>query len=100
MCAHLFDFVGLPCNRDGVPSQSEDCVFCKIIAGSASSSVVYRDTGVIAFMDIEPVNPGHVLVVPLRHAPHLADLDPSVGGRMFEIAQRIAAALKRSAAIR
>ena len=45
-------------------------------------------------MDIQPVNPGHVLVVPNRHATFLADLDPEDGVRMFRVAQQVASALR------
>jgi histidine triad (HIT) family protein len=73
-----------------------DCVFCEIVAGEAKSSVVYRDEHCTAFMDIQPVNPGHVLVVPNRHAASLAELDEDDGARMFRVAQRVALALRRS----
>jgi histidine triad (HIT) family protein len=47
-------------------------------------------------MDIRPVTPGHLLVIPRRHAPYLADLDEATGARMFVVAQRLAAALRAS----
>jgi histidine triad (HIT) family protein len=72
----------------------ETCIFCDILAGVLPSSVVYRDDLCAAFMDIQPVNPGHMLVVPNRHATHLADLDSEVGAQMFRVAQRLAAALR------
>ena len=73
-----------------------DCIFCQIIAGTARASVVYRDADVVAFMDIRPFNAGHVLVVPVCHAVHLGDLDREVGGRMFQVAMEMSAALRRS----
>jgi histidine triad (HIT) family protein len=73
-----------------------DCIFCQIIAGKAEASEIYRDERVMAFMDIRPVNVGHLLVIPLRHAVGLADLDPADGARLFEVGQRMAAALRRS----
>jgi histidine triad (HIT) family protein len=75
---------------------SETCIFCEIIAGRADGSFVYRDETVAAFMDIRPVNAGHVLVVPLRHAASLAELEAEDGAQMFRIAQRVAAALRAS----
>jgi diadenosine tetraphosphate (Ap4A) HIT family hydrolase len=69
------------------------CIFCRIVAGTAPASVVYQDDDVVAFMDIQPVNAGHVLVVPKRHAEGLAELDARVGGRLFQVAQRVAGAL-------
>jgi len=72
------------------------CVFCKIIAGELPSAQVYSDEDVVAFLDIKPVNPGHTLVVPKVHASGLAELDPKIGGHLFQVAMRIAAALRRS----
>ena len=73
------------------------CIFCDIVAGTASASIIHRDELCTAFMDIQPVNSGHVLVVPNRHATHLADLLPETGGHLFRVAQQIAAALRRAA---
>lgn len=70
------------------------CVFCQIAAGEAPASVVYTDSDVIAFLDIRPVNAGHVLVIPRAHAVGLADLDPMLGGRLFQVAQQVAAAVR------
>lgn len=75
-----------------------ECVFCDILAGALPSSWVYRDDLCCAFMDIQPVNPGHLLVVPFEHAAFLAALDPTVGGHMFAVAQRLAAALYAASA--
>ena len=72
------------------------CVFCAIIDERAPASVVYEDDEVLAFMDINPVTPGHLLVVPRRHLPMLADLDNALAGHMFNIARRLAAALRAS----
>lgn len=57
---------------------------------------MYRDELCAAFVDIQPVNPGHLLVIPTRHAPYLADLDPSTAGHLMAVAQRLAAALRTS----
>lgn len=73
-----------------------DCVFCEIVAGREPASVVYRDELCTAFMDIRPVNPGHLLVIPNRHATYLADLPAETGAQLFRVAQRLAAALRRS----
>ena len=74
----------------------EECVFCQIIAGRAPGSVVYRDEACIAFMDITPINAGHLLIVPIEHATFLADLDPQTGGALFKVAQRLSAAVRKS----
>lgn len=72
------------------------CGFCRVLAGEAAGSFVFRDERVAAFMDLVPVNPGHLLVVPVRHAVYLSDLDPEDGARMFRVAQKLTAALHRS----
>jgi diadenosine tetraphosphate (Ap4A) HIT family hydrolase len=72
------------------------CVFCAIIAGELPASIVYRDETCLAFMDIQPVTPGHALVIPLAHAASLAELDRSTFAHMSQVAQRIAAAIRTS----
>ena len=74
------------------------CIFCRIISGTAPASLVYRDDRVVAFMDLLPVNAGHVLVVPLRHAIGLADLDAADGERMFAVARCVALAVRHAPA--
>ena len=73
-----------------------DCVFCGILSGELPSSIVYQDDHCTAIMDIQPVNPGHVLVIPNHHAACLADLDEETGSRMFRVAHRLAGALRKS----
>ena len=58
--------------------------------------MVYRDDTVMAFMDIQPVNAGHVLVVPLAHAVSLLELDDETAGRLMAVGKRLAAAAKAS----
>lgn len=77
-------------------SADMSCVFCEIVAGRAEASVVHADETAIAFMDINPVNPGHTLVIPRVHAAGLADLDEDTGAHLWRVGQRIAGALRRS----
>ena len=72
------------------------CVFCAIVSGTADSSRVYADEHVLAFMDIRPVTPGHLLVIPKAHATYMADLAPDAGAAMMQTAMRCAAALRAS----
>lgn len=74
----------------------QECVFCDIIAGEAEASVVFSDDRAVAFMDLNPVTPGHVLVVPRLHAAGLEDLDEDVGAHVWRLAHRIARGLRRS----
>jgi len=77
-----------------------NCIFCDILLGKIPSSVVHQDDSCIAFLDIQPVNPGHVLVIPNSHASNLAELDAGVASKLFTVAQRVAAALRESGEIR
>jgi diadenosine tetraphosphate (Ap4A) HIT family hydrolase len=83
-------------NVDKDVEPDPECVFCAIVRGRAEASLVYADDIVIAFMDIQPINPGHVLVVPREHAPHLQDLREEHGAQMWRVAHRVARALPRS----
>ena len=71
-----------------------DCLFCRIIAGAIPARIVFEDRDAIAFEDINPQAPVHVLVVPRKHiATTLAmtDEDRTLIGRLFQIANEIAA---------
>ena len=74
----------------------DDCIFCKILVGELEVSLVYRDETCAAFMDIQPINPGHLLVIPIRHAAYLSELKEEEGAHIFRVAQRLAAALRSS----
>ncbi len=73
------------------------CVFCQIVAGQLPASVVHRDELCWAFMDVRPVRRGHALVIPVRHAVMLDELDDATRARMWEVGQQIAAAHRASA---
>jgi len=73
-----------------------DCIFCRILSGELPGTFLHRDRDCAAFMDIRPVNPGHLLVVPTRHAAHLADLDASTAGLLMQVGHRMAAGLRTS----
>ena len=72
------------------------CVFCDIVAGDAPASLVHADDVVVAFMDIRPATPGHLLVIPTQHAADLAGLDEETGAHLFRVAMRLARAIRRS----
>lgn len=52
-----------------------DCIFCKIASGDMPSYTIYEDKMVRAFLDINPANEGHVLVIPKKHADNIFDID-------------------------
>lgn len=70
-----------------------DCIFCQIVAGKIPSDVVYRDEEVIAFHDINPVAPTHLLIIPKKHIPslaHLPDAETPLIGHMVKVANQLA----------
>lgn len=75
---------------------SEECVFCEIVSGDLRSSQVFESDSLLAFLDIDPITPGHLLVMPKTHLPDLADLSDQVAEEMFSVARRLAAALRRT----
>ena len=64
--------------------------------GESPASLVYEDERVSAFLTIEPVNPGHLLIVPKRHATYLNDLEPENVGHILIVAARVASAIRKS----
>lgn len=75
----------------------KDCVFCAIAGRELPASVVYEDALCIAFMDIHPLRPGHVLVVNRRHAQYLHQLTDEEQANLLRIGSRIGQALRASA---
>jgi histidine triad (HIT) family protein len=70
-----------------------DCLFCGIVEGKIKGSIVYQDDSVVAFKDIKPKAPVHVLIIPRRHVAGVLDLkadDGAVIGHIFEVAARLA----------
>ena len=73
---------------------SEDCLFCKIVAGDIPADIIYESESAIAFRDINPQAPTHVLVIPRQHIATINDLDEadrSLVGDLYLAAQQIAA---------
>ena len=70
-----------------------DCVFCKILAGEIPSDILYQDEEVIAFRDINPIAPTHLLIVSKKHIPsllHLTDAEAPLIGHMVKVANQLA----------
>jgi histidine triad (HIT) family protein len=74
---------------------STHCTFCDLIQGAAEVSVCHEDADSIAFMDIQPVNAGHVLVVPRAHYNSLLDVPPEIGVHLFQVTMKLAGAIRR-----
>lgn len=70
----------------------ENCIFCKIAKGEISSFKIYEQDDFIAFLDVNPLNPGHVLVIPKKHFRWVWDVDNV--GEYFEVVKKIAKKLQ------
>lgn len=70
------------------------CIFCKIIVGGLPSYKVYEDEIVLAFLDINPVNPGHTLVVTKKHFANIEEADEQTLCQIIKIVKRIGLSLK------
>ena len=77
-------------------SGAQACIFCAIVAGQTQASVAYEDETVVVFMDLHPVTPGHVLVVPREHAVGLEDLDGATSAHVWAVGHDMARSLRRS----
>ena len=73
----------------------DNCIFCRIVRGEIPAAKVYEDDLVFAFLDIAPINFGHVLVIPKEHHESSSTIPEATAGRMFRIGSRIGVALKR-----
>jgi len=72
----------------------EDCIFCKISKGESPSFKIYEDDNYFAFLDINPLNPGHTMVIPKKHVRWVWDVEDF--GAYFETAREIALAIKKA----
>ena len=70
-----------------------DCIFCQIVAGKVPSEILYQDEEVIAFRDINPQAPTHLLIIPKKHIPslaHLPEAESPLIGHMAKVANQLA----------
>ena len=73
----------------------ENCIFCKIIKGEIPSFKVYEDNNVFAFLDIAPVNKGHVLVIPKNHSENIHDVSDEDLKHLISAAKNLSDAVKK-----
>ena len=73
------------------------CTFCNLIQGAAEVSLCHEDSDAIAFMDIQPVNAGHVLVVPREHYEVLRDIPSEVGRHLYDVTTKLIPVVQRVA---
>lgn len=70
------------------------CIFCKIVAGEIRSHTVYEDEEILAFLDINPVQKGHTLVIPKEHYTNIHDTPEKVLHALMSATQKVAGAIK------
>jgi histidine triad (HIT) family protein len=75
-------------------STPRPCTFCAIVAGDVPATRVFEDDGVVAFLDVRPLFPGHTLVVPRAHVEVLTDLPPDAVGPLFDRVRALAGAME------
>lgn len=73
-----------------------DSIFTKIIRGEIPCHKVYEDADVLAFLDIRPVNPGHVLVIPKAQIDHFSDLDDATTQKVMAVVQKVSRAVRKA----
>ena len=74
----------------------ENCIFCKIVKNELPGNKIYEDEDILAFMDIQPINPGHLLIIPKKHAELISEVDDSVVAKMNVIGKKLNTALRKS----
>lgn len=72
------------------------CIFCRIVAGELPASVVYEDEHAMAFLDIQPITPGHVLVIPKNHAVSFINVSKEDAAHIIHVSQIVDRALRES----
>jgi histidine triad (HIT) family protein len=80
---------------DRMPGADPECLFCRIVSGDVPATVVHETDNAIAFRDVAPVAPTHVLVIPRRHEPNaaaLAEADPETLVELVRVARSVAEA--------
>ncbi len=73
-----------------------ECIFCNIVNRKAEAEIIYEDDNVIAFLDIQPINYGHTLVVPKKHYDNFLTVPPEELNNLIKATQFITGAVKRS----
>ena len=73
-----------------------NCIFCKIANKEVESNIVYESNNIVAFLDVDPINEGHILVVPKEHYLDIEELPIKLLNEIMELSQRIVKALKET----
>jgi histidine triad (HIT) family protein len=78
----------------------QNCLFCRITRGAAPAHLVHQDERLVAFLDIQPIRPGHLQIVPRDHYACFDDLPPDLAAEAIRLGQRLAVLLKRTERVR
>ena len=74
----------------------DTCIFCKILNGSAPAHKIWENENFFAFLDINPVNPGHTMVIPKHHIDYVFDLGEPLYSELFRVAKELSEPIKRA----
>jgi len=74
----------------------KNCIFCKIVKDEVEATKIYEDEKLLAFLDIKPINKGHLLIIPKKHHELITELDNDTTCAIFELAKRINVAIRNS----
>ncbi|MBS4537521.1 HIT family protein [Clostridium sp. D2Q-11] len=73
----------------------ENCMFCKIVQGEIKANIIYEDELVIVFLDIDPINKGHLLIIPRKHKLDLDELSFEESSKIMEVSKMMIRVLKK-----
>lgn len=75
---------------------NKNCIFCKIVKKEIPCNLVYEDKNFLVFLDIKPINHGHLLVIPKKHVVWMQESDDKIIGNIYKLAKKMMLALKKS----
>lgn len=74
---------------------NNDCIFCKIVKGEIPASIVYENANFTAFLDIQPISHGHLLIIPKEHIVWMQEAEDETVAEIFKIAKKLMSAMKQ-----
>ncbi len=74
----------------------DNCIFCKILSGTALSHKIWENENFFAFLDINPVNPGHTLIIPKHHIDYVFDLEEPLYSELFAVSKQLSEPIRKA----
>lgn len=74
----------------------ESCIFCQILKGSAPAHKIWENENFFAFLDVNPVNPGHTMIIPKHHLDYVFDLEEPLYSELFKVAKELSEPIQRA----